>query len=919
MLVRTEFSFGTAYGSPERVMERLPFGGIIADDTCYGHVPFAKAAKAAHKRAVLGWRVRVTRDPVAKDGWQQVAIVPRTPAGLRDLYAACKQASAQARWFPRLTAEELGRYLGGGAEWLLVALPERYGTPGPRLPPGAWLDARFAGYEATGMGSGGLPLATGNNFYPGPEDREPWAFACPRPWSLGAAPGHVLSPGELAAFGLDPEANPRLLDQLDTPLPRAENIQYGVPDPDAELRAQCEAELSRRPEGSRPGYKERLERELTLIGQKRFADYFLVIGDMIRWAKRRMLVGPARGSSCGSLVCWLTRITEIDPIRHDLLFERFVDENRADLPDIDIDFPDATRHEVVEYLSDKYGAENVAHIGTVLRYKPKSALTDVAKALRIPPQELDALKDVIIERSSGDSRYNDCLRDSLEGLEAGRQLLARHPGIALAMRLEGAAKTSGTHAAGLIICNEPVHHFCAVGKEGTAQIDKKMAEALNILKVDALGLRTLSVIDTACAEAGIERDWLYDMPLEDAAALNILNSGKFSGVFQFEGLALQNLAREMTFRQFSDIAAIGALARPGPLSSGEAMKWIARHEGHEPPTPAHPALEPLTRDTYGVIMYQEQVMKITRELAGFSWKETADIRKLMSARQGNESFDRWTGRFIEGCVERGVDRTEAERIWKAINTFGSWAFNKSHAVAYGMVSYWCCWLKAHHPQAFALGCLSHAKDTESSIALLRELVREGMEFVPFDAERSRAQWSVQDGVLIGPLTGLRGIGEVTAREIELRRYNGMAPRPSHQKLLQGKSVFSELFPTKQRWGHLYDGTHFQAPVLEAADVQEFNRPVIVIGKLVKKNLKDLNEEKNIVRRGGRRIEGPALTLMFMIEDDTDRMMCMVDRFRYERLGAPLVERAALGQWLAVRGTLNPGFRALRVENVRWLE
>lgn len=914
MLVRTEYSFGTAYGGAEAVMARLPWGGIIADTTCFGHVPFAKAAQKAGRHAVLGWRVRVVPDLDVKKGgaWAEVALVPRTPGGLTALYAAVRRAEEAFHYVPRLSAADLNAALRGGEAWDAVPL-----AGAPLVEEGPWLTRPIRpSWGTPGSAPAHSPLVFSDNFYPSPADREAWTFACPRARG-GIGPGHILSHAELRAEGL-PLPDREWLLAHNTPLPRAENIRFPVPDPDAELRAQCESELIRRGLGAE--YRARMERELELIGEKRFADYFLVIGDMIRWAKQRMLVGPGRGSSGGSLVCWLTRITELDPLRHGLIFERFVDVNRADLPDIDVDFPDATRHLVVEYLAEKYGQENVAHIGTVLRYKARSALDAVASALHVPDRDLAAVKDVMLERSSGDSRVNDCVADTFEQLDAGRALVARHPGMRLAARLEGAAKTCGTHAAGIIVCNEPVRAYCAVGRGAVAQVEKKGAEALNMLKIDALGLRTLSVIETACEAAGLDRERLYDLDLEDEAAFAVLNDGKFSGIFQFEGLALQNLAQQIRVRCFEDISAIGALARPGPLSSGGAHHWIMRHRGEEPPTPPHPALEPLTRDTYGVIMYQEQVMRITRELAGFSWKETADIRKLMSARQGNESFDRWTGRFMDGCVANGVEAEEADKIWKAINTFGSWAFNKSHSVAYGILSYWCCWLKAHHPLEFALGCLRHARDDESAIKQLRELLREGIGFVPLDRERALESWSIQDGKLYGGLLGVKGIGPVTAAEIVNRRVNGLALKPGHLKLLAGRSVYEDLFPTRTRWAAAYRGEMFQGKVVEIADVHDSDGPpVIILGRLVKKNLRNMNEEKLVVRRGGRRVNGPEQMLMFTIEDDTERMICVVNRFRYAELGAPIIERGAMGQWLAVKGRLNTGFHAFNVDNIRWLE
>jgi len=537
---------------------------------------------------------------------------------------------------------------------------------------------------------------------------------------------HITSEAELRAEGatLDQLAAMRqLVESCDTPLPKAENIRFGVGDPDEQLAQMCWQELAARGLNN-PLYAARLEKELTLIREKRFADYFLVISDMIKYAKTVMLVGPARGSSAGSLVCWLSRITEIDPIPHGLIFERFVDVNRLDLPDIDIDFPDNKRHLVVEYLSGKYGHENVAHIGTVIRYKPKSALTDVAKELRIPLWELDKLKDVMIERSSGDSRAGKCLLDAIDQLNVGRALVNKYPELAIAARLEEHAKTAGKHAAGIVVCNGAIRDYCVVADD-IVQADKKMAEKLNMLKIDALGLRTLTVIEEACALAGIDPFSMYSLPLDDRRVFEVFNQKKFAGIFQFEGIALQNIASQITFDCFQDVAAVTALARPGPLSSGETNNWIQRKMGKEPVTYMHPMLEPYSRDTYGCIIYQEQVMKITRELGGFSWADTSAIRKLMSSREGNEKFARYEQQFVRGAINNGIKQGDAIRIWKAVNTFGSWAFNLSHAVSYGLLSYWCGWLKAYHPLPLVVAGLRHARDDESTLTMLREAINEG--------------------------------------------------------------------------------------------------------------------------------------------------------------------------------------------------
>jgi DNA polymerase III alpha subunit len=899
MIVRSEYSFRAVFGPIKEVVARLPaWGGVIADNNCWGHVDFATECKKAGKHGVLGARFQYEGRPAI--------VIPHSPAGLKELYATIAAGA--------LTPER-----AGGADWTVV-------TAGRTSLPKA-LQGFFPGLS---LASEATSIASSDNLFPAPEDAQAWALMLGKAARTRTGSAHILSPEELIAEGaLAPwiERLKALIERCDTPLPRAENIKFPVKDPDAELKALATAELRRRKLGKE--YKTRLEYELRLIAEKKFADYFLVIADLLQFAKRSMLVGPARGSSAGSVVCWLTRITEIDPLRHGLIFERFIDVNRADLPDIDIDFPDVKREAVIEYLREKYGAANVAHIGTVIRYKPRSALTDVAKVANVPLFELDQLKDVMIERSSGDARASACLADSLDGMEVGRALVAKYPLLRVATRLEDHARSAGIHAAGIVVCNAPVNEFCGV-RDGACQLEKKTAETINLLKIDALGLRTLSVIEEACGLIGIDPLSLYELPLEDQDTFDMLNAGKYSGVFQFEGIALQSVARQFTIDRFEDVAAVTALARPGPLSSGETERWVkGKNTGTN--NPLHPALGPFTEETFGTIIYQETVMRVVREMGDFSWADTSAIRKVMSGRKGNEAFAKYEKQFIAASQAKGLAATDAEKVWKSVNTMGSWAFNKSHAVAYGLLSYWTAWLKAHHPLEFAVANLRHAKastgESDSTLGTLRELMREssGIEFVPVDPEKSTERWEFEGKRLLGPLTGLKGCGPKTAREICIRRANGIALSARHKTLLAGVSRFADYAPAHRIWGDLYahPEKHFKtvrelhecASVVAGNPMQQF----AVLGRIIKKNLRDLNDEKYLVKRKGKRVpDNMRDMLLFNLEDDSGRVLCCVNAKRYATLGAPIVERAPIGQWMVVTGKVVTDFNMLQVERTKWL-
>jgi DNA polymerase III alpha subunit len=516
-----------------------------------------------------------------------------------------------------------------------------------------------------------------------------------------------------------------------------------------------------------------------------------------------------------------------------------------------------------------------------------------------------------------------CLQDSIDTLDIGRALVEKYPQLKQAARIEFHANAVGKHAAGIVVCNEPVTHYVPVA-DGTIQADKKMAEKLNMLKIDALGLRTLSVIEEACSLAGIDPFKLYDLELEDHAAFQILNDRRYAGIFQFEGIALQTVANQITFTEFNDIVSVTALARPGPLSSGETTNWISRKNGAAI-THHHPIMERFSVDTYGCIIYQEQVMRITRELGGFSWADTSKIRKLMSDRRGDESFGGFEQQFIRGAGANGIEPADSIRIWKAINTFGSWAFNKSHAVSYALLSYWTAWLKAHHLMPLIVANLRNSKDDDSTLVMLREALAEGIEYVPFSPDHSEETWSYKGNTLYGGMLCLPGIGAKTAREISVRRHNGIKLTARHQKLLQGTSKFSDPFPTKTRYGAIYDnpGDHLKGviKVHHAAEIDAGDPDMtwVVLGKLVKKNLRDLNEAKYLARRGGKRVaDNMRSMLIFHLEDDTGRVLCCISNRNYERLGKKITEEAALGQYLAVRGRVPADFKMIQVDSVKWL-
>jgi DNA polymerase III alpha subunit len=668
-----------------------------------------------------------------------------------------------------------------------------------------------------------------------------------------------------------------------------------------------------------PAYQARLEREMAMIHEKQFESYFIVVSDLIIWAKERMLVGPARGSSAGSLVCYLLRITEVDPLVHGLIFERFIDINRDDLPDIDIDFNDQKREQCFDYLIDKYGRDNVARIGSINTLKPRSVMAEVGKKMGVPANATFAIKNVLIEYSSGDSRYGKGLEDTMNNTKPGQDFSRIYPEASLMGDVEGTAWHTGIHAAGIIVSNEPVVEYCTV-REGVAQLDKPDAEYLNLLKIDALGLRTLGVIeDTGCVTA----EFLYGLSLDDPKVLKILDDKKFSGVFQFEGGAQRRVSAQVPMTDFSKIDHVTALARPGPLGGGAANTYINRNAEREETTYRHPSMEEYLGDTFGVVLYQEQVMRIVRELGKFSWEETSVIRKAMSGRKGKEFFDRRGEMFAEGAATLGIDNEQAMAIWNEICSFGAWGMNKSHTVSYAIISYWCCYMKAYHQMDYAAACLRSAKDDEQTIEILRELAAEGVEYVPFDPMLSERNWSAKNGKLVGGFMNLEGIGPAKAEAYVQRRASGGLNEDDLAKLGKLTIKNSQLKPAHALWGSYYEDPsllNVAGKIKEFAALEDWESAVVIC-KLVRKERRDENETVRLARRGGVRKEGDTLFLdVFAVDDSVSKpVVVRIKAKDWARHGEKLADRALDGhEWFLVRGKWLAQFSMLTMTKIKCL-
>lgn len=930
--LRTEFSFRRAFGQLERVLASVgPAGAAaITDNGTWGHVQWAKACKKAGIKPIFGVEVAVVADARKKERQPAAsfALLARNDEGLRELYHLTTLANSEAcfYYFPRLDYRDINGaspdlYVLAGPGTIIDRLSTTRGTTYLNLNPTnpAW--------NRRAMNLGTFPkVVTCDNHFPLPDDKAAYEILAQRDKVTRMTPMHILDEDalRLAVPEADDDAflnTERIALDCDAHLPKAENIRIDSP---TTLRQQCLDGAKGRGLTLNKEYRDRMTRELDLIEAKKFQDYFFLVGDMVRWAKTKMLVGPARGSAAGSLVCYLLGITDVDPILHDLMFERFIDVTRADLPDVDIDFQDDRRELVMDYLREKYGEERVGRIGTVMRLKAKSCLGDVAKELHIPVWEIRAVQDAVIERSTGDARAQFAVSDALDTLEVGRALATKYPAIRIAGKLEGHAQHTGKHAAGVIVAQYPVLNYCTLDRNGAAQIDKKDAETLNMLKIDALGLRTLSIIQDCLDQIGKDREWLVRYALDDTAAYEVLNSERYSGIFQFEGYALQSLCRQMKVASFDDVQVIGALARPGPLHCGAATDFILRRTGQAEITHMHPLVEPITRGTYGIVIYQEQVMAIARVVGKLSWEDVTELRKAMSKSLGDEFFNGYWERFKVGAVEQGIPVTEARAMWDKMCTFGSWAFNKSHSVSYGIISYWTAVLKAHYPLEYAAACLRNEKDNEQGVRILRDLANEGFKYKPVDPDKSNMTWSVVDGVLLGGLTNIKGIGAKKAEDIILRRREGRPLLPGQRKLLsEPRTPYDDIFEGDRRFGDMYKNPRkysvTSGPITHVCDVTTPG-DYVVIAKLKVKNLRDLNEYQSVVKRGGKIMKRNPLFLNMTLEDDTGPINATISRWDYPLIGKVIIEFAKGEEWFIWRGVLkDDGWRVLKITQWRCLE
>jgi len=706
-------------------------------------------------------------------------------------------------------------------------------------------------------------------------------------------------------------------------------------------------------------YIKRVEAELDVIITKGFVDYFLVTSDLVRFAKDHQIpVGPARGSAAASVVCYLLRITEVDPVQHtNMLFERFIDSSREEAPDIDLDFDDERRHEVFEYAASKYGSANVGNIANFTRYRGKNSLDDVARAYQIPSWEVNKIKNLIIERSGGDSRINDSLEDTFDTFPAAKEVLENFPVLSNAIRLEGQYRSMGVHAAGLVISQKPINEYAATytrtvaGREASVvAYDKKDAAYLGMLKLDILGLTTMGMIRHALEIIDMDLEDLYRVPLDDQSTIDAFKRNDVIGIFQFEGRATRLVCRDVIPDNFQELADINALSRPGPLFSGMALNYIDVKHGRRPRESYHPIVDEYAGWTYGQIVYQEQVLRIIRELGGFPMTRVHAIRQIISQKLGEAQFESMYHEFEDhACSHHGCSHAQARRIWRFMATSATYSFNVAHCISYSMLAFWQMWIKVYHPTAFYAAQLRKTNDEVKRNRLLKDADRHGIKLSTMDIRACGPSWTAQsDGSImpgllqipkIGPvlsrtivdwiaeqpydiswgdLIAIKGIGEKTTDRI-----NVFALDPDPFNLTYISKVMAELrknLKPGNRW-YLPTPTHTSDTLPKKGTHQ-----VTWVGIPVTREYKDLVEDERA--RTGKSVEEILATVkdpdlkksctLKCIDDGDEEVYLRFDRWHYPKFAAKL-ESIRLGgkDAVIVQGRKREGFGVFIQTNEMW--
>lgn len=726
----------------------------------------------------------------------------------------------------------------------------------------------------------------------------------------------------------------------------------------------------------REEYSKRVKYEADLIIQKGYVDLFLLTSDAVRWSKDRgIAVGPGRGSVVASLVAWLLRISEVNPMLFpSMMFERFIDVTRDDLPDIDLDFDDERRDELYRYLVDKYGSDCVGNVGTYTRFRGRNTLKDVARVYNIPEYAIKPIKDLLIARPDTEAHYTTSIIDTLNAFPELNEHFEMFPQLKHALDLEGNLRSAGMHPAGVVISSAPLTDSVATYERavGTGSkkkirqvcsVDKYDSEHLGFIKADFLGLTTMGMIGKALELIGnIELEDLYNLPLDDEKVMQGFRDGDVVGIFQFTGGATRIVNKEVQPNRFMELADISTLSRPGPLYSGSTQDYIDVKHGNKELLPIQDYYDSIVKETYGQIIYQEQIMRIVRDLGGFNWEQTTAIRKIIQRKMGEASFVKWLALFISGCESKGISEEQARAIWGRIVTAGSYVFNVPHSVSYAIVAYWTMWIKLYHPLAFYTACLRKYSSEDYQFVLMRDALSHGIDVEPPNIAESGVVWEAVDRqtsqapnvprmALRAGLESLPGVGDTTAATIVRERLERPTEITTAEDLLKvkgfGNAKLSKIldFVYDEDPFKIYRVDKILKEIREGIDNGELplptpthradeisanagEIPIIFLGIPTTRDIYNILEDERtstgdaleIIKD---RIEQPELSERAVIKiiDDTDQMVFgRINRFRFPKFRAAFEVMRLEQDAILIQGIKSPGLSlGIRIKDMWVIE
>ena len=796
----------------------MPAVGLTDHGSLAGAVDLFKAAGAEGVKPLVGCEVYVTDDRhVQQKGQAHLTLLAETNEGYGNLIRLSSLGYLEGYYYkPRVDWELLERHRGGlialsgclsgrvckaleenrpaDAEAELDRLEQVFGRDRVYVElQNAHLDVqqRINPELAALAEKRGLPtVATGDVHYLRHQDaRAHEALLCiqsgdslknPNRWRFETDHFYFKTPEEMAAdfpgredalrrtlevaerCNVEIELGRILLPKFDTPEGR-DAFEYLV-----EL---VEAGAAKRYGTVTPELRERLQLELKTIREMGFSDYFLIVADLIAFARRNgVSVGPGRGSSAGSLVAYCLEITDVDPIVYGLLFERMLNPGRKSMPDMDLDFAVEGRERVINYAREKYGRDRVAQIITFGTMAARAAVRDAGRVLEHPYGVVDRIAKLIPEGPG--QTLDECLKPGAELKKAYDSEDAAKEIVDLARPLEGLTRQDGIHAAAVVIGAEPLVNLVPLQQKGAdqevvTQFSGTVIEAIGLLKIDFLGLRNLDVIDKACRLADVD---ISTIPLDDRKTYEMLARGEAIGVFQFEGSGMREALRQIKPTEFDDLIAIGALYRPGPMAY--IPVYARRKNRQEPVTFPDERLKAITASTYGICIYQEQYMEIAKQLAGFSPAEADDLRKAIG-KKIHSLMASLKSKFLEGCAASGTSESVARQLWADMEQAQDYSFNKSHAACYALISYRTAWLRANHPREYMAALISSVMNTKDKVPFYVAACDElGIEVLPPDVNESQVDFAVVEGKIRFGLNAVKNVGEATCRAIVAAREEG---------------------------------------------------------------------------------------------------------------------------------------------------